>query len=335
MLRLVAPVLLALALSAGPRSEVEERRSIGGLPAHLAGAFDEISACHVAPSGEYVIFDRRAHAVYTAARGADVPKRIVQIGSERGRIIRPSAFDSAADGSFVVADAPGDQQRLQFFLPTGAELGGFVLPGRGVPQITLGDLVLSGLGALEYTGETVLISQPEVGALVTEYLLSGTVLRLFGELRPTGQEKDLAVHRALNVGIVLLNPKGGYYFVFLSGVPMFRKYAADGTLVFERHIEGIEVDSYIARMPTVWPRRRSGPTELPIVPAAVRTAAVDRDGNLWIALVSPFTYVYDSSGDKRRTVQFRAAGIISPTSLFFTRDKRLLISPGCYTFDAN
>jgi hypothetical protein len=334
MLRLIAPLLLALVLGAA-ESDIEERRSIGGLPAHLAGTFEEISACHIAPSGEYVIFDRRAHAVYTAARGADVPKRIVQIGSERGRIIRPSAFDSAADGSFVVADAPGDQQRLQFFLPTGVELGGFNLPGRGVPQITLGDLVLSGLGALEYTGETVLISQPEVGALVTEYLLSGTVLRLFGDLRPTGQEKDPAVHRALNVGIVRLNPKGGYYFVFLSGVPMFRKYAADGTLVFERHIEGIEVDPYIARMPTVWPRRRAGNTELPIVPAAVRTAAVDRDGNLWISLVSPFTYVYDSSGDKRRTLQFRAAGIVAPTHLFFTRDRRVLIAPGCYAFDAN
>jgi hypothetical protein len=328
-------MLLALALGAASGSQIEERRSVGGLAAHLAGTFEEISACHVAPSGEYVIFDRRAHAVYTVARGASAPNRIVQIGSEQGRIIRPSAFDSAADGSFVVADAPGDRQRLQFFLPTGAELGGFTLPGRGVPQITLGDLVLSGVGTLEYTGETVLISQPEVGALVTEYLLSGTVLRLFGDLRPTGQEKDPAVHRALNVGIALRNPKGGYYFVFLSGVPTFRKYGADGTLIFERHIEGVEVDPYIARMPTVWPRRRAGNTELPIVPAAVRTAAVDRDGNLWISLAAPVTYVYDSGGDKRHTLQFRAAGIIAPTSFFFTRDRRVMISPGCYAFDAS
>jgi hypothetical protein len=32
----------------------------------------------------------------------------------------------------------------------------------------------------------------------------------------------------LNVGVVLLNPKGGYYFVFLSGLPTFRKYDAAG-----------------------------------------------------------------------------------------------------------
>ena len=335
MVRPLSALALALLLGAPPRMEVEEIRSIGGLAAHVASTFEEIAACQVSAGGDYLIFDRRAHAVYTVPRGAQAAKRIVQIGSERGRIIRPTALDSAADGSFVVADAPGNQQRLQFFFPTGAELGGFTLPGRGVPQITLGDLVLSGLGALEYTGETVLISQPENGTLVSEYLLSGTILRMFGELRMTGQEKDPAVHRALNVGVTLLNPKGGYYFVFLSGVPMFRKYAADGTLVFERHIEGLEMDPYVGRMPTTWPRRRAGNAELPIVPAMVRIAGVDKDGNLWIALVAPYTYVYDSAGDKRRTLQFRAAGIVSPTSLFFTRDRRVVITPGCYAFSAS
>ena len=224
--------------------DVEERRASGSLAAHVAAAFDEIAACHLSSSGEYLIFDRRAHAVYTVARGSDTPKRIVQIGSETGRIIRPTAFDSAADGSFVVADAPGDRQRVQFFSAAGTTLGGFTMPGHGVPQITLGDLVLSGLGTLEYTGQTVLISQPELGSLVIEYLPTGTPLRTFGDLRETGQEKDPQVHAALNLGITLVNPKGGYYFVFLSGVPVFRKYDSAGKLVFERHIEGIEMDPY-------------------------------------------------------------------------------------------
>jgi hypothetical protein len=312
--------------------DVEERRATGSLPAHVAAAFDEMAACHLSPAGEYLIFDRRAHAVYTYSNGAAGPKRIVQIGSETGRIIRPTAFDSAADGSFVVADAPEDRQRVQFFSAAGTTLGGFTMPGRGVPQITLGDLVLSGLGTLEYTGQTVLISQPELGSLVIEYLPTGTPLRTFGELRPTGQEKDPQVHAALNVGITLLNPKGGYYFVFLSGVPMFRKYDPAGTLVFERHIEGVELDPYVAKVPTTWPRKRG---DIPIVPAAVRTAAVDPDGNLWISLAAPYTYVYDASGDKRHTLQFRGAGIIAPTSFFFTRDRRVLVTPGCYAFDAS
>ena len=334
MVRCLAAIGLALAFAVPRASDVEERRSVGSLPAHIAAAFEEIAACHVSASGEYLIFDRRAHAIYTVARGADAPTRIVQIGSEKGRIIMPTAFDSAADGTFVVADAPGDYQRLQFFLPTGAELGGFRLPGRGVPRFILGNVPLSALASLEFTGETVIMSQPDIGALVSEYQLSGHVLRTFGELRATGQEKDPLVHTALNVGITLRNPKGGYYFVFLSGVPAYRKYDASGTLVFERHIEGVEMDPYVGRMPTTWPRRREGGTEIPIVPALVRTAGVDRDGNLWISLVAPYTYIYDPAGDRRRTLQFRGAGIVAPTHFFFTRDRRVIVSPGCYAFDA-
>src|SRR4029450_768474 len=169
---------------------------------------------------------------------------------------------SAADGSFVIADAPGDRQRVQFFAATGTSLGGFTMPGRGVPQITLGAPALRGLGTLQYTGQSVLISQPELGLLVVEYVPTGSPLRTFGELRQTGQEGDSQVHAALNVGITLMNPKGGYYFVFLSGIPMFRKYDPAGKRVFERHIEGIEIDSYIKRLPTTWPRRRG---EFPLV----------------------------------------------------------------------
>lgn len=333
MVRYLAAIGLALAFAVPRAPDVEERRSVGSLPAHIAAAFEEISACHVSASGEYVIFDRRAHAVYTVARGADAPKRILQIGSEKGRILMPTAFDSAADGTFVVADAPGDYQRLQFFLPSGSELGGFRLPGRGTPRFILGNAP-GPLASLEFTGETVLMSQPDIGALVTEYQLSGNVLRTFGELRATGQEKDPLVHIALNIGITLRNPKGGYYFVFMSGVPAFRKYDASGKLVFERHIEGVEMDPYIGRMPTTWPRRREGGTDIPIVPALVRTAGVDSDGNVWISLVAPYTYVYDPAGDRRRTLQFRAAGIIAPTRFFFTRDRRVIVSPGCYTFSA-
>lgn len=333
-MRVALSILIAAALSAAPRAlDVEELRSTGGLAAHIAGAFEEISACHVSPEGDYLIFDRRAHAVFAVTPGSDVRRTIVQIGSEAGRILRPSAFDSQpGDGTFVVADAPASQQRIQFFFYTGAPQGGYFLPGRPVPLITLGDLVLSGVGSLRYTGLSVLISQPQIGALVTEYGLNGQTLRTFGELRATGQERDRDVHMALNAGLALVNPKGGYYFVFLSGIPMFRKYDAAGRLVFERHIEGVELDQHLASLPTTWPRRSTGGDEFPIVPATIRTAAVDPDGNLWISLAVPYTYVYDVSGDKRRTIQFRSAGIISATGFFFTRNRRVLVTPGCYEF---
>lgn len=321
----------AIAVARPSLLDVEERRSIGGLSAHVAASFEEIAACQTTPAGDFIVFDRRAHAVFAVPRGADKPTKIVDIGGEPGRILMPTAFDSAPDGSFVIADTPRDQQRLQFFLASGTTTGGFTMPARGAPQVTVGSLYLSGLASLEYTGKTVLISQPENGALVIEYLPTGTPLRTFGALRGTGQERDPAVHAALNVGIVLLNPKGGYYFVFLSGVPTFRKYDADGKLVFERAIQGVEMDPYVGRIPTTWPRRAG---DLPIVPAMVRTAAVDPDGNLWISLAAPYTYVYDAAGDKRHIVQFRAAGMIAPTHLFFTKDRRVLVTPGCYTFNA-
>jgi hypothetical protein len=114
---------------------------------------------------------------------------------------------------------------------------------------------------------------------------------------------------------------------------MFRKYDADGKLAFQRHVQGVEVDPYINEMPGTWRRRTTG-GEIPLVPSIVRTAAVDPAGNLWVSLVAPFTYVYDTSGEKRRTLQFRAAGIVAPTSLFFTRDARVIVAPGCYAFGA-
>ena len=51
----------------------------------------------------------------------------------------------------------------------------------------------------------------------------------------------------MNVGLPLGAPGGGFYFVFMAGVPMFRKYDAHGRLLFERHIEGPELDAACRR----------------------------------------------------------------------------------------
>ena len=103
--------------------------------------------------------------------------------------------------------------------------------------------------------------------------------------------------------------------------------------MFERHIEGIEIDRHIQTLPT---RGRGGETaagEFPIVPPSIRTAAVDPDGSLWMSLVTPYTYVYDTAGEKRRTIQFHAAGVMTPSNFYFTGDGRVLVAPGCYTFE--
>jgi hypothetical protein len=232
-----------------------------------------------------------------------------------------------------VADAPNNRERIQIFTPAGFRIGGFLLPGRLKTRVVIGNAVLNGIGSLQYTGTSILMSQPETGALVTEYNLNGGANRTFGHLRRTGHENDSEVHLALNIGIPLVDPSGGFFFVFQTGEPVFQKYDAAGRLVFERRVHGREIDQFVADLPTRWPKRQTSEGELPLVTPTIRTAAVDRAGNLWIAFVLPYTYVYDRDGDKARTVQFRAAGIMAPNSLFFGSNGRVLVTPGLYEFE--
>ncbi len=313
---------------------VEVLTSIGGLPPEIVGVYRDPAVFQQVSSGQYLVFDRRAHAVFGVDAAATTTWKLVDIGQEPGRLLDPSAFDAEPGGSFVVADAPEGRERIQVFAAGGRRLGGFSLPGRSAPRVTLGNLVLSGIGSLQYTGTSILMSQPETGAIMTEFGLAGTPTRSIGTLRRTGQEDDANLHLALNAGLPLVNPRGGFYFVFQAGVPVFRKYDAAGRLVFERHIEGIELDQAIAGLPTVWPRRPGDGREadLPLVTPMVRTAAVDGQGHLWVVLVQPFTYVYDADGNKKRVVQFRGAGPLAPSSLFFSASGRLLVAPGCFEF---
>ena len=335
--RAPAIVVLIFALLNTPtdaRLTVEVLRSAGGLPPHIVGVFEEPLSFQQAPGGPYYVFDRRGHTVYAVDSDKTTVIKLVEIGPEVGRILQPRGFDTSPAGSFVVADAPRGVERIQIFSAGGLRRGGFMLPARQrTASIALGPLVLSGITSIRFSEPTLLISQPESGTLFTEYSSAGFAFRSFGRLRDTGHEQDRDVHLALNVGLPLVDPTGGYFYVFLAGRPMFQKYDGDGRLLFERHIEGPEIDTYLAGLPTRWPIRRVEDRELPLVTPAVRAAAVDGRGRLWVSLIAPYTYVYDAQGDKSRTVQFRGAGIVSPTSLFFTKDGRLLVTPGCYEFD--
>jgi hypothetical protein len=325
--------LLALGSRGDAALTAEILKSTGGLPPHIVANFEEPLAFQQTPGGPYYVFDRRGHSVYAVHADKTGVLKLVEIGPEMGRIIQPRGFDTSATGSFAVADAPRGVDCVQMFGAGGLRVGGFFLPAREhTASIEVGPMVLSGAASIQYSGANLLISHPEAGALFTEYSTSGYALRSFGRLRTTGHEQDRDVHLALNVGLPLVDPTGGYFYVFLAGRPMFQKFDAAGRLRYERHIEGPEIDAYLAALPTRWPRRRVEDREVPLVNPAVRAAAVDGRGRLWVALTEPYTYVYDIQGDKIRTVQFRAAGVINPTSLFFTSDGRLLVTPGCYEF---
>jgi hypothetical protein len=322
-------------LAAAPRAalNVETLKSIGGLPPHIVGMFEEPLAFQQTAGGPYYVFDRRGHTVYAVDSEKKGVIKLVEIGPELGRILQPRGFDTSATGSFVVADAPRTVDRVQIFGAGGLRTGGFFLPVRKTSaDIEVGSRVMSGIATIQYGDTNLLISHPESGTLFTEYSTRGIAQRSFGRLRTTGHEQDREVHLALNVGLPLPDPTGGFFYVFVAGRPMFHKYDANGRLLYERHIEGPEVDPYLAALPTRWPTRRVEDRETPLVNPAIRAAAVDPRGRLWVSLVQPYTYVYDAQGDKTRTIQLRAADVIAPTSLFFTADGRLLVTPGCYEF---
>jgi len=309
---------------------VDVLKAVNSLAPHVVGLFREPIGFKQTANGEYYVFDRRGHTVYAVNQAGTTVTKLVQIGAEDGRVIEPSAFDVAFNGSFAVADAPNGRERVQIFDAGGVRTGGFLLPGRGASRLVLGTLSLSGVATLTFNGKLILMSHPETGWLFTESTLTGVPMRSIGQLRKTGHEEDRDLHLALNAGIPIADPKGGFYFVFMAGQPVFRKYDAGGELVYERIIQGREIDPVVAAIPDRWPRRASG--ELPLVAPTVRTATVDQSGRLWVSFVQPYTYFYDGNGEKIRTVQFRGAGIVSPSSLWFNADGRLLVTPGCYEF---
>ena len=312
---------------------IETLRSVAALPAHVAGQFGELTACQQSAAGSYFVFDRRAHSVFTVPSTLESAQKLIEIGTEPGRVLDPTAFDLAPDDTFAVADAPRGQPRIQRFTTSGSSLNGFYLSGRAAPRITLRNVVLNGTGAIEYVGTSVFLSQPELDALIVEYSAAGTVARTFGALRKTGHEGDRDLHLALNAGIVVANPAGGFYFVFFAGVPQFRRYDASGSLVYDRHIEGTELDPFVRALPTTWKRQRTEAGEFPLVLPSVYSAAVDKAGDLWISLAAGVTYVYDASGEKRRVVRFHAAGPVSPAGMSFAPNGRLLVTPGCFAFE--
>jgi hypothetical protein len=309
---------------------VEVLKPTDSLPPHIVGLFREPLACKQTANGDYYVFDRRGHTVYAVDADGSTARKLVQIGAEEGRLIEPSAFDVASNGTFAVADGPNGRERISIFDAAGVWTTGFFLPGRGVSRVVLGSLTLSGVGTLSFNGRTLLMSHPETGWLMTEYTNTGIAIRSIGQLRKTGHEGERDLHLALNSGIPIAAPDGGFFFVFMAGAPAFRKYDDKGALVYERIIQGREIDPLVAAIPDRWPRRSGG--ELPLVPPTVRTAAIDRSGRLWVSFLIPYTYVFDASGEKIRTVQFRGAGIVSPSSLWFTEKGRALVTPGCYEF---
>ena len=266
------------------------------------------------------------------APGGREARPLLPVGYEPGRLLQPVAFALGDDDIFAVLDAPNGVPRVQYFGTDGTRIGGFFLPFYSTSRLVADGEVVRGLSSIAFTGRTFLVNEPAWGSLVTELDTSGKMVRQIGALRATGRENDAVLHQGLNAGMAVVDRTGAIYFVFQTGVPMFRKYSPGGTLLYERHIEGTEIDERILRLPTTWPVRAPG--DKPVVTPLVRTAAIDGAGQLWVSLQVPYTYVYSRDGDKVRVVQFQGASTLAASHLFFQQNGRVIVTPGGYEFEA-
>lgn len=332
--RTFGAALLAMTFAgfAPPRLPVDILQATDKLPARLVEPIESPRGYVETSAGVSLVLDGGSHAVFAIDRARGTSKRIIDVGAERGRILSPGGFSLGPNDILAITDAPGGNLRVQYFGDDGKPINSLYLAVQSGVRVSFGRVSLRSAGALAFTGRTFILNSATTGALMSEFDATGVAVRSIGALRPTGQESDPVLHQVLNAGIPLVDPTGGLMFVFEAGTPAFRKYSADGTLLFERHIEGAELDAAIASIPTNWARQRQADV-WPVAPAFVQAAAVDRHGRLWVSLTLGYTYVFDPQGDKIRTAQFRAGNVdVSPTSLFFTRDDRLLVTPGCYEF---
>ena len=139
----------------------------GAVPAHIAGRFREPTGFQQSASGQYFVFDRRgARRVRPRRTSSRARGRSSRSAPKTGASsIRPRS-PSQPDGTFVVADAPNGRERIQIFTPAG--LRDRRLPAAAAAaktRVVLGNIVLNGIGSLQYTGTSILMSQPETGAL--------------------------------------------------------------------------------------------------------------------------------------------------------------------------
>lgn len=332
----VSAATLATAWHAAPAASasaaaVDILRPTGALPVAIATSLRDPAAFFETTTGEAVVFDRRSGVVSVIDASRTKARVLLSGAPEHGGLVSPGAVAIGPEDLIAVADSLRGYDRIQYFTLRGSRVGLLALPDPPRSHVTVNGFQVNGIGSLQFAKQSFFVNLPARGQLITELGVNGETLRQFGQPRRAGETPDPAVDAMLNIGLPLVDPTGGFYFVFQTGVPILRRYDAAGALVFERHIEGVELDASIANLPTLW-RRPGAEGQLPITQPLVRSAAVDEQGRVWVALGVPYVYVYDQRGEKIRTIQLNGTGPIVAESLSFATGHRLLVAPGCYEF---
>ncbi|MGI9107609.1 MAG: 6-bladed beta-propeller [Pyrinomonadaceae bacterium] len=175
----------------------------------------------VGPDGNYYVLDAGNNRLVVLSSDWKFVRQISAAGQEPGALFDPQDFALDRQGNIFVIDG---KKRLQGFTPDGRHLGTINYQAECLAL------------AVNARGEY-LLSQPELGALVTVYGPHGGVLRSFGKLN-NGEGRYRNV--ANRVHLVVTSQDEVYVSLDHQGV--LQKYDATGRLLWETAIPGEEVE---------------------------------------------------------------------------------------------
>ena len=241
--------------------------SIAALPVEVVGEFREPLGYQRARLGRRSSSSTAAATPSTASTRPARPAASSSPSAARpGRVIEPTAFDAAPDGT-LRRRRRAQRPRARAVLLARRPAAGRLLrcPGRATPRVDARQPVAQRhrhaavhrpLGAHQPAGNR---------RADDRYGLAGTPVRTIGRLRADrarGRPRAASgAERRHPAG----RPGGGFWFVFLAGTPAFSRFDANGALLFHRAMQGREIDPIVAAIPAAWPRRAVDGTEIPLV----------------------------------------------------------------------
>ncbi len=269
----------------------------------------------------YILVDSENNRLLFLDGGLNVVRQLGQIGQGPGDFYHP--VDVAVDPKKNIYVQDESNRRLEIFDWNGNFKGQFATVPKPV-----------GL-AVNSKGE-ILLGQPQEGALVSVYDHEGNLLRRFGQLKKFSdfygekfRDKD-GVHRfSINRALLAVDGSDNVYVGFV-GAPFFQKYGPDGTLLFERMIEGPQGEGVIRRFQEVGksPIRRGYMGDGAAIPAIINGVAVhEPTGRLLFVFQwdRGWLYVADPMGHGLAVLESPSKELLFH-SISFSQDNRSLLA---------
>ena len=175
----------------------------------------------VGSDGNYYVLDAGNNRIVVLSPDWKFVRQISEAGQEPGALFDPQDFALDRQGNILVIDG---KKRLQGFTAAGKHLGTITYWAECLA------LAVNGRG--EY-----LLSQPELGALVTVYGPDGKVRRSFGKLKDGG-----GPYRSVANRVHLAVTSQDEVYVSLDHQGILQKYDSNGRLLWETMIPGAQVE---------------------------------------------------------------------------------------------